>query len=35
MADGALFIRKVRTGESDGLMDKIDAAARSESDVCV
>jgi len=30
MADGALFIRKVRTGESDGLMDKIDAAARAD-----
>jgi hypothetical protein len=31
MAEDALFIRKVRTGESDGLMDKIDAATRADT----
>jgi len=29
MAEDALFIRKVRSGESDGLMDKIDSATRA------
>ena len=29
MSDGALFVRKVRTGVSDGLLDMIDSATRS------
>ena len=32
MADDGLFVRKVRTGESDGLMDKIDWATRGVND---